>query len=65
MKIPLHYQITEYDCGPTSLLNGLSFLFEREEIHPYSFGPYETREAILLFNGQTVLTEEKTVEYMI
>lgn len=40
-------------------------MFESEEIHPYSFGPYETREAILLFNGQTVLTEEKTVEYMI
>lgn len=34
MKTPLRYQITEYDCGPTSLLNGLSFLFEREEIPP-------------------------------
>ena len=34
MKIPLRYQITEYDCGPTSLLNGLSYLFEREEIPP-------------------------------
>ena len=34
MKIPLRYQITEYDCGPTSVLNGLSFLFEREEIPP-------------------------------
>ena len=34
MKVPLRYQITEYDCGPTSLLNGLSFLFEREEIPP-------------------------------
>lgn len=34
MKIPLRYQITEYDCGPTSLLNGLSFLFEREELPP-------------------------------
>ena len=34
MKIPLRYQITEYDCGPTSLLNALSFLFEREEIPP-------------------------------
>ncbi|MBR0281746.1 MAG: peptidase C39 [Oscillibacter sp.] len=34
MKIPLRYQMTEYDCGPTSLLNALSFLFEREEIPP-------------------------------
>ncbi len=34
MKNPLHYQITEYDCGPVSLINGISFLFEREEIPP-------------------------------
>ena len=34
MKIPLRYQISEYDCGPTSLLNALSYLFEREEIPP-------------------------------
>jgi hypothetical protein len=34
MKIPLRYQMTDYDCGPTSLLNGISYLFEREEIPP-------------------------------
>lgn len=34
MKIPLHYQISEYDCGPTSVLNALSFLFERHEVPP-------------------------------
>lgn len=34
MKNPLHYQLSEYDCGPTSLLNGISYLFEREEIPP-------------------------------
>lgn len=34
MKIPLRYQTTEFDCGPTSLLNGISYLFEREEIPP-------------------------------
>ena len=34
MKVPLRYQVTNYDCGPTSLLNGLSILFEREEIPP-------------------------------
>ena len=34
MKNPLRYQMTEYDCGPTSLLNAVSFLFEREQIPP-------------------------------
>lgn len=34
MKNPLQYQITEYDCGPTSLLNAISFLFDREVIPP-------------------------------
>ncbi|MGN0984617.1 MAG: peptidase C39 [Gemmiger sp.] len=34
MKNPLHYQLSEYDCGPTSLLNGISYLFEREAIPP-------------------------------
>lgn len=34
MKNPLRYQVSEYDCGPTSLLNALSFLFPREEIPP-------------------------------
>lgn len=32
MKTPLRYQVTEYDCGTTSLLNALSFLFSRDEI---------------------------------
>lgn len=34
MKNPLQYQRTEYDCGPTSLLNAIGFLFPREEIPP-------------------------------
>lgn len=34
MKNPLRYQISEYDCGPTSMLNAISYLFEREEIPP-------------------------------
>lgn len=34
MKNPLHYQITDYDCGPTSMLNGISYLFEREDVPP-------------------------------
>ena len=40
-------------------------LFETEEIRPYGFGPYEQREAVLLFNRATELTEENTIEYMI
>jgi hypothetical protein len=34
MKNPLNYQTTEYDCGPTTLFNAISFLFKREEIPP-------------------------------
>lgn len=34
MKNPLHYQLSEYDCGPTSMLNAMSYLFEREDISP-------------------------------
>lgn len=39
--------------------------FERETRAYYALGPVETREAVLLFNEQTMLTEEKTVEYII
>lgn len=31
---PLHYQISEYDCGTTTLLNALKYLFKREEFSP-------------------------------
>lgn len=34
MKNPLHYQLTEYDCGPTTMMNAVSYLFEREDIPP-------------------------------
>ena len=34
MKTPLHYQTSEYDCGPTTLMNAMMFLFEREQIKP-------------------------------
>ena len=47
MKNPLRYQITEYDCGPTSLLNALSFLFDREELAP------EIIKNIMLFSLDT------------
>lgn len=34
MKNALIYQTTCYDCGPTSIINAIRFLFEREEIPP-------------------------------
>ncbi|NLT15173.1 MAG: peptidase C39 [Clostridiales bacterium] len=34
MKNPLSYQTTEFDCGPTTLLNAISYLFRREDIPP-------------------------------
>lgn len=34
MKNILSYQASEYDCGPTTLLNAMRYLFEREEIVP-------------------------------
>lgn len=103
----LGFIVTEDQAGgPTAMLNGISFLFGREEIPPevirnvmlycldcysaegvpgkcgtsrlimermfnceeeslYAFGSVEEREAVLLTNKQTVLTEEKTIEYFI
>lgn len=34
MKSPLSYQLSEYDCGTTCLLNALKFLLKRGEITP-------------------------------
>ncbi len=34
MYIPLQYQISEYDCVPTSFINAVSCLFRRHEIPP-------------------------------
>lgn len=34
MKSPLRYQVTCYDCGPTTMTNAIMYLFEREEIPP-------------------------------
>ena len=32
MKVPLRYQNTEYDCGTTSFVNALAYLYDRENI---------------------------------
>ncbi len=34
MAIPLNYQISEFDCGPVSLLNALNLQFDRKLIQP-------------------------------
>ena len=34
MKNKLIYQRTEFDCGTTSMINAISYLFDREEIKP-------------------------------
>ncbi|MDA0747049.1 MAG: hypothetical protein O2954_11055 [bacterium] len=34
MKIPFRYQISEYDCVPTVMINGLIHLFDRRDIPP-------------------------------
>ncbi|WFR58296.1 peptidase C39 [Anaerocolumna sp. AGMB13025] len=34
MKNQLCYQTSEYDCGPTTLINAFRYLFEREDIMP-------------------------------
>ena len=34
MLAPLHYQVSEYDCVPTALINAISYLFHRKEIPP-------------------------------
>ena len=34
MKNPLRYQVTEYDCGQTAIINAISCLFGRQEIPP-------------------------------
>jgi hypothetical protein len=34
MYIPLHYQVSEYDCVPMAFINAINYLFERHEIPP-------------------------------
>jgi hypothetical protein len=34
MKIPFRYQATNYDCVPTTFINALQYLFDREDLPP-------------------------------
>ena len=40
-------------------------IFNKIALNVYSLGPYQGREAIILFNKNTELTSEKTIEYFI
>ena len=39
--------------------------FNKDALEIYALGPMENREAVLLFNEQTRLTADKTIEYYI
>lgn len=51
MKIPLRFQVTEFDCGTVSLQNAFSYLFDRHEIpaelvksiHKYTLDCYDEK----------------------
>lgn len=34
MNVPLHYQISEYDCVPTTFANAVAYLFDRAAVPP-------------------------------
>jgi hypothetical protein len=38
MHTPLHYQVSEYDCVPTALINAVSYLF-KPAVLPGACGP--------------------------
>ena len=58
-KTPLLYQRTEYDCGPTALLNTLSFLYPRDVIPP-DIVKYITLYSLDTFNEHGEACKEGT-----
>ena len=34
MKVPMPYQMTEFDCGPTAIINAVQYLYDINEIPP-------------------------------
>lgn len=70
MKNPLRFQNTEYDCATTTLINALSYLYEREEapvellkaIYSYTLDE-SNQEGIIGMGGTSKKNIEKLIEY--
>ena len=68
MKVPLRYQNTEYDCGTTTFINALAYLYDREEIPvelsaqtEYIFGPAPKNDTRIYKALEILEGEEKEV----
>jgi hypothetical protein len=66
MKSPLRYQVTEADCGKTSFVNALIYLFDREEISPQAvdFVTRVTGDCNLGINGYMRGTSAHALAFM-
>ncbi len=51
-KTPLMFQITEYDCGTTCVLNAIKYLFNREDIAPSMYKKILEETLDKYFNGE-------------
>lgn len=71
MKIPLRFQITEFDCGTVALQNAVSYLFDRENVPPeliraisiYTVNCYD-EEGNISENGTSRETMEKMTKWI-
>lgn len=71
MKVPLRFQNTEYDCGTTTFINALAYLFDREEIsvtlikkiYQYTLD-VENNIGIIGAGGTSVNATEKLTKYI-
>ena len=60
MKIPMHYQTSEFDCGPTTLLNAPIFLFERKQ----SMGKGGIKADIEVRDGDTLTVGDINMRFI-
>lgn len=76
MKNKLSYQASEYDCGPTTVMNAIGHpkrwnrkvtiaRMNEEGKDYYALGEIAGREAMLIYNINTRKTPEKSIEYFI
>lgn len=72
MKIPLRFQNTEYDCGTTSFVNALAYLYDREQIpiellksiYKYTLD-VEDNDGIIGAGGTSRKNAEKLARYLV